>query len=316
MSGGSTSLNVGCFNVRSLCNKVFGVIELLNDNKIDLCCVTETWMKSKDSAIYKEIHEQGFEIFNAPRRGRGGGVAFLFNSKKVKPLRNNTAKYSSFEALECVVKSTQGLIRFCVVYRSTQIASKQTYDETKVSKFLEEFTDYLDTLHDKTGTPIICGDFNLHLENPDDIPSKKFIDIYTSKGFKQHVNVPTHSAGGTLDLILTLEGTSDCKSIRNLTVEPDTGTTTDHYLVHFELDYQPISSSHSEYVFKEYRQFDKIDVDEFRADIQESPLCSEDVLELDLNRSVQLYQEVLSLLIDLHAPLLLPFAPSSGAQIE
>ena len=107
-----THLSVGCLNVRSLCNKVTGAIELLKDNSIDICCMTETWLKLKDDAIFAEIHEQHYDIISAPRKGRGGGVAFIFNPNIVKIKRNNVKKYKSFEALECVTSSSTKLVRF------------------------------------------------------------------------------------------------------------------------------------------------------------------------------------------------------------
>ena len=106
---------------------------MLKDNFIHVCCVTETWLKSNDNAKFAEIHDFGFDILSAPRRGRGGGVAFLFNPNVIKPVRNNTTKYSSFEVLECILKTDSKLIRLSVVYRSTQVNSKEKYDETKIS---------------------------------------------------------------------------------------------------------------------------------------------------------------------------------------
>ena len=38
---GDSLLTVGCLNTRSFCNKTSGVLELLKDNKIDVCCLTE-----------------------------------------------------------------------------------------------------------------------------------------------------------------------------------------------------------------------------------------------------------------------------------
>ena len=74
-------LKVGCLNTRSICNKTCGVLELLKENSIDLCCVTETWLNMKDVAKFAEIHDHGYDLFSAPRRGRGGGVAFIFGDK-------------------------------------------------------------------------------------------------------------------------------------------------------------------------------------------------------------------------------------------
>ncbi len=108
---------------------------MLKDHSISLCCVTETWLKSDDRAKFAEIHDYGFDIISAPRKGRGGGVAFLYNPDVITPTRNNVAKYSSFEVLECLVKTSTNLIRLCVIYRTTQ--AKNKYDDTKISKFME-----------------------------------------------------------------------------------------------------------------------------------------------------------------------------------
>ena len=53
----SSVLTVGCLNTRSLCNKTSRVLELLQEHKIDMCCITETWLKKDDSAIFAEIHD-------------------------------------------------------------------------------------------------------------------------------------------------------------------------------------------------------------------------------------------------------------------
>ena len=103
-------LKIGCFNARSINNKLSGFLELLRDKSIDICCTTETWLKVRDTAIYSEIKDFGYDIFSAPRAGRGGGVAFVYNPAKIKPTRNNVKKYTSFEVLECVIKSSDGTL--------------------------------------------------------------------------------------------------------------------------------------------------------------------------------------------------------------
>ena len=191
------SLKFAVFNCRSICNKTAGVLELLKDNDIDVCFVTESWLKSKDVAKYAEIHDFGYDIHSAPRRGRGGGVAFIFNPKRVKLVRNSVSKYSSFEVLEAVINTQTELIRLCVVYRCTQATSKQRYQETKLALFIEEFSEYIDNLNSKAGKPIICGDFNFHVEHQNNSAAQEFVSLYENKGFNQHVNFPTHNSGGT-----------------------------------------------------------------------------------------------------------------------
>ena len=123
----------------------------MKDHNVSICCVTETWLTLGDKAKFAEIHDYGFDVISAPRKGRGGGVAFLYNPKMINPVRNDVKKYSSFEVIECVIKSSLKLIRVCTVYRSTQ--TKDKYNDTKVSKFMTDFEDYLDNLVLKSGSP-------------------------------------------------------------------------------------------------------------------------------------------------------------------
>ena len=87
------------------------------------------------------------------------------------------------------------------------------------------------------------------------------------------INQPTHNAGGTLDLVLTLDNVADSFPALDLSVETDTGTTSDHFLLHFQLPIQ-IKYTVSPSVVKEYRELQKIDIESFRADLKESPLCT------------------------------------------
>ncbi len=50
---------------------------------------------------------------------------------------------------------------------------------------------------------IICGDFNIHVNKPDDPNTMKFMDILSQFNLVQHINEPTHKLGNTLDLIIT-----------------------------------------------------------------------------------------------------------------
>ena len=49
----------------------------------------------------------------------------------------------------------------------------------------------------------MCGDVNFHLENENEENTICFQNLCTLHGLYQHVDVPTLSAGSTLDVILT-----------------------------------------------------------------------------------------------------------------
>ena len=50
---------------------------------------------------------------------------------------------------------------------------------------------------------LVPGDFNIHVDVPNDIDAVKFLDLLESLGFEQHVTKPTHILGRTLDLFIT-----------------------------------------------------------------------------------------------------------------
>ena len=52
---------------------------LFVDEKINVCCITETWLKPGDQALLAEIKLRGYEIISSlrARNKQGEGVAFL-----------------------------------------------------------------------------------------------------------------------------------------------------------------------------------------------------------------------------------------------
>ena len=50
---------------------------------------------------------------------------------------------------------------------------------------------------------LIAGDFNIHVDVPGNADSVCLKELLESMGLQQHVNVPTHESGHTLDLIIT-----------------------------------------------------------------------------------------------------------------
>ena len=107
------------------------------EQNLDICFVTESGLKKNDKAKYAEFHENNLEVMNAPRSGKGGGVGFIYNPKRVKLIRNDVCKYSTFEVLESLINSNSELVRLCVIYRSTQHTSRLKYEQTKQCKFFE-----------------------------------------------------------------------------------------------------------------------------------------------------------------------------------
>ena len=47
------------------------------------------------------------------------------------------------------------------------------------------------------------GVFNIHINDSEDWDAQTLQDILTAFNLKQHINIPTHNLGHTIDLIIT-----------------------------------------------------------------------------------------------------------------
>ena len=270
------------------------MFELLSDKGIDVCFLTETWLRKSDTSKIAEIKDLGYGIIHQSRPGRGGGVAIAFK-KHMTITRARTKSYKSFELIEGMLKSSTGkLLRLCCIYRSC------TAKLATMSQFLLDFDEYMDNLTHLHGTPIIAGDFNIHLENQSNSDTIKFQSLLSNYGMAQHCTSKTHIAGGTLDLVLTRQNTCESLEITNLeTVK--TLTASDHYLVKFNCSFQHILGK--ERTLRSGRKIKDIDINAFRSDIQLSIISDTEKLK-DCNSAMNLYNEELCRLLDLHAPIM------------
>ena len=76
------------------------------------------------------------------------------------------------------------------------------------SMFLYDITDHLTDLLTANQNNLIMGDFNIHIDDPTDSDANIFNDTMMVLGLVQHVSIPTHNKGNTLDLIHTELGTN------------------------------------------------------------------------------------------------------------
>ena len=158
--------------------------------------------------------------------------------------------------------------------------------------FIQEMSDLLTTLCTTSAKTIILGDLNIHVDTPSCQPAAFFLQLLDSLNLQQHVDVPTHSRGHTLDLVI-----SNSAPITNLQIY-DLGVS-DHRVVSMEL---PFLSTHTKPKRQiQFRKLKEIDADALALDLQLLSSRSTDFLSgADL---VDSYNQSLSSLLDLHAPL-------------
>ncbi len=92
--------------------------------------------------------------------------------------------------------------------------------------FLKEFADFLSDLLVNVDKALIVGDFNIHVDNTNDVLGLAFTDLINSFGVKQNVTGPTHRFNHTLDLII-----SHGIHLTDIDIVPQSDDVTDHFLV-------------------------------------------------------------------------------------
>ena len=278
-------------NARSLRNKSAAFVDLVCDSKADLFAVSETWLTDNDTAILSELTPQGYKLHHCPRSDRrGGGTALIFK-ESINVEKVSVAGKGSFEASEWSINpAATTRLRVVIVYRPPYSVKHPVTTST----FITEFSDYLESLVMSSEPLLILGDFNIHMDLPDDTDCKNMSDLLESMGLIQHVLQPTHELGHTLDLIITRI------SDNIIAGRPYTGELfSDHFPVFCQLKSErpPVAVKHLQ-----FRKIKSIDRDQFSEAICSSQLCLEPPDDLDT--LVNCYNETLRSVLDTYAPVL------------
>ena len=66
-------------NIQSVGNKTCEIRDYINENKLDVLMLTETWLNYSDSAKIKEMTPDTHTFLHVPRGDRRGGGAGIFS---------------------------------------------------------------------------------------------------------------------------------------------------------------------------------------------------------------------------------------------
>ena len=141
---------------------------------------------------------------------------------------------------------------------------------------------------------LILGDFNIHVDKPEAGGASRFADILSSHHFKQHVNFPTHTLGHSLDLVI-----SRSKELTEVNSVLPGEHLTDHCAVHCSLSVNKPSAPRRTITM---RRLADINIEQFRKDIDTSPLGQPVPNHTTVESMVSQYNHVLGRLLDEHAP--------------
>ena len=140
----------------------------------------------------------------------------------------------------------------------------------------------------------MLGDFNIHVDTPNKWDAKRFLMSIETAGLYQHIHVPTHKDGHTLDLVLTRP---EDNLVKCTSVGP---RTSDHHFTHCTLD---LHKPTKEREIRTTRNFKKLSRSSFHSDLSkmfDSAILSTD----DMNSLAVLYNETIETCLDTHAPMI------------
>ena len=211
-----------CWNVWSVLSetKLNNLLQILEDNDVNIACITETWFDSKTGTFSEAIKRSGYKLHHAYREDkRGGGAAILYKKKlMIKYGDASATEYSSFEYsfVTITLQSKLKLVLVCV-YRKQEVS---------FNAFHEEFTTFMDKLLNKGELLLVVGDFNVWMDFEKDTDTVRLKTLMNACGLTQMVHEPTHREGHTLDHIYVNEHQME---IEHSVVVETLGLTTDHF---------------------------------------------------------------------------------------
>jgi hypothetical protein len=287
-----SSLSFSHLNTRSVTsitsdiNKPTVLQDFITSNNIDIMTISETWLTIDTlPSVLNSLTPPGYSFAHIPRKLKiGGGVAILHRSTfKTIPIPIPT--FSSFEAMATRLSLPSSSLLIITVYRPP--SSSKT-------DFLTDFATLLEHAVSQPSEIIITGDFNFQLNYTTSHSDANLITLLDTFNLTQHITFPTHSAGHTLDLLITRESSNLVSSV----TFADPGLS-DHLAIistlSIRINKRPAS------VTKTTRCFRKIDIASFKADILSSSITSPSLpgAEAYLDH----FNSTLTSILDKHAPL-------------
>ena len=174
----------------------------------------------------------------------------------------------------------------------------------KRSTFSSELDDYLQCFSQKKGEKILCGDFNIHVEEDHNLDKESLYSTTSTYGFHQVVNQPTHQAGGTLDLVFVQSESKLYPSVIDTLYLHDLlfSVTSDHKFIEFLVPFE--KEVECKKINFSYCDFKKVNITDFCTDatnyLDEQSL---NFMAKNADSAALCFVECLQNVIDKHAPL-------------
>ena len=228
-------------------SKVPYVSDLLIERNQLFMALTETWLKEHKDA---ELHIDGYKLFRADRkrirksRGRFSGGVGCYVRMDIASTLEVMVNFSNGVVELLALYSKVHNLYIAVIYRQPDdLVGNNRSTEKEFQAAIAKLTSSLTELPTPAPNVFLCGDFNIpHSSWPDCSPKSgattqekeiltKLSELRSEHFLTQHVTIPTHVAGGTLDLLFC---NNDAIIHSYDTITP-LQSTSDHFVLEFNV---------------------------------------------------------------------------------
>ena len=259
---------------------------------MDVAFITETWMPSQNNRTSAMLLESGYSMYHYCRPNKQGGGVGIIAKTNITP-KNGKSMY--FKTFEVFIQS----FNILKSYNFTLVVIYRLGKENQ-SDFINEFYGFIEFLMTNYIKFLICGDFNVHVNKPNENFVSDFNDVLNTFSLLQSVQGSTHVCGNTLDLIIH---DPELLTISDICIEkPDRS---DHYFVFFQMHCNFMSTEKREISF---RNLKNVDLSSFRNDIGNDLntfLVNSNAGNFE--ESVLLFKQIFGDIVNSHAPVVTKF---------
>ena len=240
------------------------------------------------------LNTDNYKIAVANRESglRGGGLALIHKDTLDCNLIDK-GQLHTFEYAHWNVLGHKTTLSLMAVYHPPPSANhRHTGNE-----FITEFVNFLvDKLSNFIGDLIIAGNFNIHMNEVENVDARQFLDAMEALGFDQLVDFCTHKSGNILDLMFTcIRNKIKCRSIKS------DGFISVHCLIQSQLD---LAQNSRRLVHKSTRNFRDVEFESFWNDAGLEAMSKpvEDGVNANLEEFLNTCNEKITQSLDKHAP--------------
>ena len=186
-------------NCRSIINKSADLKGEISNNNIDLCALTETWIREDGTITPLELCPPGYRSISIPQQNRQGGAVAIVYRNTLSLTHNSTYNFQSMECSDFRLDLPSQCVNLVIIYRPP---------DRKLQQFLNELCDYVENNINTTGKLLLTGDFDIKINDETNHETAKFLDFLESFGLVNHIHFGTHCQENTLHLVIHLNNTT------------------------------------------------------------------------------------------------------------